>query len=123
MNNKSTSNPIYSDSSLIITSIIRLPEFIRFTRWYATPKQFREPENQKQFAEEVGVCEDTLTDWKQNPKFWLFVQRAMSEWMKEHIPDVIGGLYLKTQGDKCSAKDVEMFLRLTGLEIKKGKNK
>ncbi len=114
--------PIRSDSSLVIPDINRLPEFIGFTRWFATPRLFREPETQKQFAEAVGVCEDTLTDWKQHPRFWPLVQQAMSEWMKDRIPDVIGGLYLKTQ-EKPTAKDVEMFLRLAGSEINKNNNK
>lgn len=112
-------NPIHSDSSLVVSDIQRLPEFFEFTKWYATPRQFREQETQKEFAEAVGVCEDTLTDWKRHPQFWSLVQGFLKEWMKNRIPDVIGGLYEKTQGDKCSARDVETFLRLAGMEISK----
>jgi len=110
--------PIHSDSQLVIPDVNRVVEFVRFTKWFAIPGMFREPENQKQFAEAVGVCEDTLTDWKRHPLFWPLVQQALGDWMKDHIPDVIGGLYLKTQ-HKPTAKDVEMFLRLAGSDINK----
>ena len=109
--------PIRSDFLPQILYVKNVSAFVQFAKWYATPGQFREPENQKEFARSVGVCEDTLTDWKRHPQFWPIVQIAMSEWMKEHIPDVMGGLYLKTQGEKCSAKDVEMFLRIGGIKI------
>lgn len=122
MQHKHIATPIRSDSSLIIPDVNRVAEFVRFTRWFATPRIFREPKTQKQFAEVVGVCEDTLTDWKQSPHFGPLIQQALIEWMKDKVPDVVGGLYVKTQ-EKPTAKDVEMFLRLAGSEINKNNNK
>ena len=115
--------PIHSDFLPVVVGINRHAEFIKFVIWCATPHQFREPETQKDFATMVGVCEDTLTDWKRRPQFATLVYQAMKQWMAERVPDVIGGLYFKTQGEKCSAKDVEMFLRLAGMEIKSDKKK
>ena len=66
----------------------------------------------------VGVCEDTLTDWKRHPQFWPLVQQHMVQWMKEAVPDVIYGLYKNASGEG-KAKDVEMFLRLSSIEINK----
>ncbi|MDP3697859.1 MAG: hypothetical protein Q8R55_07705 [Candidatus Taylorbacteria bacterium] len=117
--NNATINPIHSDFSVIVSDIQRLPEFFAFAKWYATPRLFRDKETQKEFARAVGVCEDTLSDWKRHPQFPSLVRGFLNEWMKERIPDVIGGLYSKTQSDKCSARDVEMFLRLSGMEISK----
>ena len=108
------STPIDSDSLPPIRGIKHEPEFFKFAQWFATPGQFRQPENQKEFADSVGVCEDTISDWKKHPQFWPLVYASLSGWIKEKIPDAIGGLYLKTQGDKCSARDIEMFLRLGG---------
>ena len=115
-------NPIGSDLKLIIPNVNKFPEFIKFAIWSATPLQFKKPETQKDFAESVGVCEDTLTDWKKHPEFWSMVQQAMSEWIKEKVPDVVGGLYIKAY-EKGHAKDVEMFLRLAGMNLKKSKEK
>jgi hypothetical protein len=107
--------PIHSDISLVISDIYRVPEFIKFVEWFSTPRQLRKIKTQKEFAEVIGVCEDTLTDWKQHPQFRVLVQQNISEWIKERIPDVIHGLYKKALS-KGNAKDVEMFLRLSGID-------
>lgn len=111
--------PIESDSLRIIEKVNLVPEFIKFVQWFATPRQFRTPKTQKEFANEIGICQDTLTNWKQHPEFWPLVLQSINAWMKERVPDVIGGLYEKAISDKSSAKDVEMFLRLVGGEFNK----
>jgi hypothetical protein len=115
-------SPIQSD--LVVLSDIKLiSEFNQFTKWSATPRQFRDDRTQKEFAETIGVCEDTLTDWKNHPQFEVQVYQHMQKWMKDRIPDVIGGLYLKATSEKASIKDVEGFMRLGGEIISEDNNK
>ena len=97
--------------------INRQAEFVKFAIWYGTPGQFRQPETQKEFSESIGVCEDTLTDWKKHPQFSFFVWQTTKEWIKEHVSDVIGGLYMKASSEKAGARDVELFLKLAEANI------
>jgi len=123
INKKPTSTTIQSDFLPVVAGTHHQAEFIKFALWYGTPGQFRQPKTQKEFAESVGVCVDTLTDWKRHPQFNFFVFQATKEWLKERIPDVIGGLYLKASSERAVAKDVELCLRLAEINIINDKKK
>ncbi len=62
MTENNSTTPIDSDSVKIIVGVQRVPEFIQFVKWFAIPHQFRQPKTQKEFAKQIGVCEDSLTD-------------------------------------------------------------
>ncbi len=113
-NGKQDVVPIYSDLPTSIPHVERVIDFINFAKWYATPRAIRQLKTQKEFANKIGVSEDTLTDWKRNPYFWPLFQKFISEWIKSRIPDVINGLYKKSCG-KGHAKDVLAFLKLGGI--------
>jgi len=115
--------PIQSDYFPVVSGIHHHAEFVKFAMWYGTPSQFREPGTQKEFASSIGVCEDTVTDWKKHPQFSLFVFKTLKEWIKDRVPDVIGGLYLKATSEKVGAGDVALFLKLAETSISSDKNK
>ncbi len=111
-------NPIYSDISIVISDIYKVPEFLKFTEWYSTPRDLREIKTQKEFAISVGVCEDTLTDWKYHPKFAFLVQSNISGWVKDRIPEVINSLYEQATGEG-KVGHIKMFLQLGGVDLNK----
>jgi len=115
--------PIRSDSLPAIPDVRRIPEFIEFVQWNALPTWYREPKTQKGFAEQIGVSQDTLTDWKKHSEFWPLVWHFLREWMKEQTPNVIGGLYEKIVSAKGSASDVQLFLNLVNGKPKSSKKK
>ncbi len=122
MRKQLVATPIRTGFMPIASGIHRQPEFTKFAIWCGTPRQYREQETQKEFAQSVGVCEDTLTDWKKHPQFATLVYQAMRQWIGERVPDVIGGLYSKASGEG-TGKEAEMFLRLAGMDIKSNKPK
>jgi hypothetical protein len=100
--------PIQSDL-LTIKNIDLLPEYIQFIQWSATPKQFRNPKTQKEFADTIGVCEDTLTNWKKHNSFLPLFQKSLKSWIIEHSPDVIGSLY----ANACDfGRDIDTYLKI-----------
>ena len=86
--------PIQSDFLPVVKRTYHQAEFVKFAIWYGTPGQFRQPETQKEFAESVGVCEDTLTDWKKHPQFSFFVWQTTKEWIKDHTNRFYPRIYL-----------------------------
>lgn len=109
--------PIKSDFQVDTKSLRRPNEFIQFAIWFGTPSGFRKIKSQKEFATSIGVCEDTLTDWKSHPQFNNIVAQTIRNWVKERIPDVVEGLFLKSMSDKITASDVAMLLKIANLNI------
>lgn len=114
MKNNLLLTPIQSDIAETLRPLRFPNEFMQFVLWSATPKQLKVPKNQKDFAVSIGVNQDTLTDWKHRPDFWPLVLQALSDWVKDRAPDVVGSLYQNALA-KGKAGDVKAFLQLAGL--------
>lgn len=113
---KSNSTSIQSDSCEIVENVQKVAEFMEYVQWLATPRQLRKQKTQKEFADFIGVSQDTLSDWKRHPKFWPLVQKFTSQWIRERVPDVINGLYSNACAEG-KANDVKMFLHLAGMKF------
>lgn len=86
-------------------SYLKLTEYYEFTKWYATPRAYRNPQTQGEFSEQYKVSGDTLARWKSDPQFEEDVRRVWTEWTKNLIPDVIGAMYNNAmRGDFKSAE-------------------
>lgn len=80
-----------------------------FIDWIAIPKVAREPKNYKDFAKQIGVNQDTLTDWKHLIGFWQEVQKEQKEYFKEETTEVLSGLLQRAKTGK--APEVKLFLQ------------
>ncbi len=112
-------NPIQSENPPAIAGIQRIAEFIQFAFWSGTPKRFRQPKTQAEFARSIGVSPDSLTDWKNHTQFWPLAYQATVAWLKEQVPEIIEGLYNKALSKDVSAQDVSLLLQIAGLGINK----
>lgn len=68
-------------------------EFLDFITWVATPKELRIPKTQQELSQKFGVGQDTLSEWKSRPGFWISVVEKRKQWGRERTPEVIMALY------------------------------
>lgn len=111
MNKKTTKQtPIKSDKNDGSGTLRHPAEYAQFVRWIATPEPFREIKNQGDFAESIGVHQDTLTDWKKRDGFWGAVKEEISRFGRERTPNVIAALY-KNILQKGGAPESKLWLQ------------
>ena len=80
-------------------------EFKEFIGWIALPIKERQPETQKELAEQFGLSEWTLSQWKKRDGFWMEVNDVRKEWGKGKTPEVMNGLYERAKtGDPAAAR-------------------
>lgn len=109
--------PIYSDNlPEKIPNVDKVADFIKFAAWCATPRETRQPKTQKELAGLMGVSEDTLCLWKKHPQFFSVSRYFIDQWIQERVPEVLAGLCSRAHY-KGTAKEVELFLRLAGIDV------
>lgn len=115
-------------SNLITNKFIKIPdgmtkavEFNLFCQWSALPRTVREPKEQKQLAEQLGVDEATLSIWKQHPEFAHNRSYLIKRWIGEDMPDIMHAV--KKRALAHSTADAKLLLewldelRTGGVEV------
>ena len=88
-----------------IDNISKKIEFQEFIEWIALPSKIRKPKTQKELANELGVDNATLSDWKKVEGFWDKVKELRKLWVQDKVSNILSGLYNKAlKGDTSAAK-------------------
>lgn len=85
----------------------------RFIAWLALPKAERVPKTQRLLADELGVNEATLSDWKRLTGFIDDVNMLARELVKHDIAEVLG--VIRCEAKKANLAYVNMVLSMAGL--------
>lgn len=80
-----------------------------FIDWIVLPSKLRVPKTQKLFAKQIGVNQDTLTDWKKLNGFWNEVKQEQQHHFQEQVSDVLYGLTKRAKEGNPVA--VKLFLQ------------
>ena len=96
----------------ITNEIIHLkPAQVTFAEWLATPSIERQPKTQTALAEQLGVTEVTLSNWKHNPELWEYRDKLLRQTGKDLVPEALKkvGELLASDNSKVAleaAKDI-----------------
>ena len=90
-----------------VQDVLKLQEFLK---WIAMPTVMRVPKLQKQFAKQIGVSEDTLTDWKRLEGFWNDVKPYRDEYFRASTGEVLEGLKMRARLGK--SKEVKLYMQI-----------
>jgi hypothetical protein len=86
---------------------------LRFVAWLALPKAQRQPKTHMLLAREIGVHQDTLTDWKRLPGFMDDVNALARELVKHDIADILG--VIRREAKRANLPYVNMALAMAGM--------
>ena len=85
-------------------------EYKQFVEWLALPVKEREPKTQKELAEQLGLSEWTLSQWKLRDGFWPEVEAIRKGWGKGKTTEVLNGLYQKALSGNAS--EVKLWMQI-----------
>ena len=92
-------------------ALSRPEAFKEFVNWMSTPEPLRKIKTQGLLAKGIGVCPDTLSDWKKRDDFWKEVQKVWNQWGKEKTANVIISFYRRIIGGKAAAGDFKLWFQ------------
>ena len=83
----------------------------QFAEWLAVPKKLRQPRTQKELADLLEVCPDTLSRWKKDPRVRGRAYDLARTRIETELPDIIQTIIDKAKDG--SYQFVRLALELT----------
>ncbi len=108
--NKSKKKPSIEFKYLVADKIVEKEILKHFVYWISVPKDKRKPRKHGEFAEQFGLCIETLSNWKKLENFFKEVRYVRPLFFKEHMSDVYWGLISKAK--KGHAPEVKLSAQL-----------
>jgi hypothetical protein len=90
---------------------------LNFQQWLALPAKLRKPKTQRQLADQFGVHEATLSDWKKMPGFRDAVNALALDLVRDDVANIVAALVREAK--KGSAQHIKMALEMAGLYTEK----
>lgn len=88
------------------------PEQIKYIRWRAVPKPYRQPPTKAEFGNILGVRPETLDSWSRKEGFWEAVYAQCVDINSDRLPEV-----MKTLTERAiegSVQSINLWLEAMG---------
>ena len=82
-------------------------KLLQFIKWYSIPKEVKDIKTQDQFAKQIGLGADTVSNWKNLEGFYEEVEVYHFNVMKRFLNDV--GMGMVKAAKNGNAKAMELF--------------
>lgn len=83
--------------------------------WLALPKNERKPATQRLLADQFGIDEARLSEWKKLPGFWVEVNRQARAGVQEDVAEVLATI--RYQAKRGNLPFVNMVLSMAGMGV------
>jgi len=98
---------------IIISENFRFtPRQRRFIEWLATTKYDRIPSTEKELAQDMGITDRTLRNWKKKPGLQEAVLQRTRELLGDRLPEIYGAL--GREAEKGSFQHIKLAMEMLG---------
>lgn len=80
--------PVGLDLANLPTSDENTAKFLAFVEWLTEHPKFRVPKTAKEWADENGVTERTLYNWRNKPEVINEIRRRRERYVENHMPEI-----------------------------------
>lgn len=91
--------------------VSKRPEYKRFIQWLSQFSADREPKTQRMLAQDLGVNEVQLSQWKWMPELWRDVSKLVDESLAQYDADINHAYALRVRS-KGMAEDIKTWYKM-----------